>query len=97
MKESTTTWAAWFAASAQMQGLLTEAEAEKLALMSLAARPQTDEQMKTIYEWACGAVVEELMLRCVLSGNVAPFVREDGEICFKEMRDIEQPRKEHAQ
>jgi len=76
--------------------LFTDAESEKIVLMSVAAEPQTDAQMKQVWDWACGVRAEELMLQCVLSGDVAPFVKEDGEIYFKKMRDIEQPRKEHT-
>ena len=65
--------------------LFSEAEKEKIILMSVAARPQTEEQMKKVWDWAYEARSQELMLQCVLAGHVSPFVREDGEICFKKI------------
>jgi len=75
--------------------LFTDAEAEKIILMSVAARPQTEEQMQKVWDWACGVRAEELMLQCVLSGDVAPFVKENGEIHFKKMRDTKPRRTQH--
>jgi len=82
----------------EQEGLLfTDAEAERIVLMSVAAEPQTEEQMEKVWHWACDVRAGELILQCVLSGDVAPFVKEDGQIYFKKMRDIEQPRKETTQ
>lgn len=65
--------------------LFTDEEAEKIILMSVAHKAQTDEQMKKTWDWACECRIRQLMLECVLQGKVAPFVTDDGELRFKKM------------
>jgi len=79
----------------QKDFILTDAESEKIILMSVAAKPQTEEQVQKVLNWAWGVRAEELMLQCVLSGDVAPFIGENGEIYFKKMRDTNPRRTQH--
>lgn len=69
--------------------LLTDAQYEKIVMMALTAKPQTEEQIAKIIKHAEGVVIDNLFLEAVLNGKACMYFDGD-ELMFCGNKSIEQ-------